>query len=958
MQADNALPMGMANGTVEDENTAGVTADHPARDPFPFLVAPSADGRVKNTLRIGLIPIGCWRLDDVRFGFGSTFLLPATKREFQELDELLKKHPKAPATVFGHADPVGDDAFNKQLSGERAEAVYALLIRDTARWEKLYKVDRGSGSWGIQSIQHMLIALGHPPAGGANGINDARTKVAVTEFQKKTPGLTVDGDAGPATREKLFKAYMDFLCPAKLTKTDFLGQGLDDGGKGDYQGCSEFNPAMVFSKEESQKLAKPDRDRENGVNRRVLILLFAPGTPPTAAWPCPRVAEGVAACKKRMWSDGEIRRNPQGARRKFADTQDTFACRFYHRLSIDSPCEGVKPPAVMEWIQYLLTEKPFSKKLEWWPVDEAGAHEREIYDTKLTNRAAGGALDEVGQVEFLQVPAGQCQVRFPKFYELAEKEFGAPFKWPIPAPLKPGPSPVPPANDTPKLALVTVDPFFAPGVDTLTIRYEINKLESASAHLIVTSDAGPATVLFERELTAAEKTNGANKIVEWDGIGADGKHIEPLQSPFTVTLQRADGTLKTKKPARVEVEKIDLTVDAPDNRFLMNVPAQGFLVTAVVFLRNKIGNGVKAPISTHVRLTFTPGAGNTTGAASFVFEAAKTLGKAGDPNAQFWDAHPSSTANSADGFKTSALAETGTAGPDLATARIFFHPSAVGGNKYKIKAALGGVNKESAEISVFRKVVFAPFEMQGQTHVSTNGTTALMDNFYKPDTFVIYQLGAVTQVAAAFKVKYIGLWDHATQAQKSWATVQRKLAVETLTADEIAKANGPAGAAQTAVRAAIRAKATAWFDRISADELTCLTNWPTDASVPINAMVSIEDRHPKFSANSPDADALTAEWTGLPWLQITVATRNIHPDTRWQNVQGFAFTSRAYVMAGTSGARARVVVAHEAGHETKNQFKRAPFGVGDHSAAAGLMDPTGSENDFTASEIKILKGIL
>jgi len=223
---------------------------------------------------------------------------------------------------------------------------------------------------------------------------------------------------------------------------------------------------------------------------------------------------------------------------------------------------------------------------------------------------------------------------------------------------------------------------------------------------------------------------------------------------------------------------------------------------------------------------------------------------------------------------------------------------------------------------------------------------------------VIYQLGAVTQVAAAFKVKYIGLWDHATQAQKSWATVQRKLAAETPAADEIAKANGPAGAAQTAARAAIKAKATAWFTRILGDELACLADWPADAGVPINAMVSIEDRHPKFSANSPDSDAVTAEWTGLPWLKITVAKQEIHPDTRWQNVQGFAFTSRAYVMAGTSGARARVVVAHEAGHETGNQFRRALFGDGDHSPAAGLMDETGSKNDFTASEIKILKGIL
>jgi hypothetical protein len=51
------------------------------------------------------------------------------------------------------------------------------------------------------------------------------------------------------------------------------------------------------------------------------------------------------------------------------------------------------------------------------------------------------------------------------------------------------------------------------------------------------------------------------------------------------------------------------------------------------------------------------------------------------------------------------------------------------------------------------------------------------------------------------------------------------------------------------------------------------------------------------------------------------------------------------------------VIAHEAGHETKNQFKREQFGGGDHSAAAGLMDPTGSLAAFTAREIEVLKGL-
>jgi hypothetical protein len=52
------------------------------------------------------------------------------------------------------------------------------------------------------------------------------------------------------------------------------------------------------------------------------------------------VKEGVAACKARFWSDGEARRNPGDTQRRYEDTHDTFACRFYDRLAMRSPCEA------------------------------------------------------------------------------------------------------------------------------------------------------------------------------------------------------------------------------------------------------------------------------------------------------------------------------------------------------------------------------------------------------------------------------------------------------------------------------------------------------------------------------------------------------------------------------------------------------------------------------------------
>lgn len=335
------------NSGATDDITGGVAASHAAAEELPVFVAPTLDGKGKNTIRMEIIPVACWKLENVRFAFGSSFVLPESRKEFAALSKLRKEHPGAPLSVFGHADPVGDDTFNKTLSGHRADSIYGILIRDTARWERLYQAG-GSEGWGTGSIQRMLVALGFD-AGPPTGVMNAQTRTAVEQFQGKA-GVTPDGDPGPKTREKLFAAYMDFLMAEKLSKTEFLAQGADAGGKGDAQGCSEFNPIRSFSTAETQFFNRPEnkssRDHDNEVNRRVVVLLFRPGSVVQPdKWPCPRTTEGTAGCKKRFWSDGEQRRSPHVERREFEKTKDTFGCRFYQRLVEISPCEVVVPPA-------------------------------------------------------------------------------------------------------------------------------------------------------------------------------------------------------------------------------------------------------------------------------------------------------------------------------------------------------------------------------------------------------------------------------------------------------------------------------------------------------------------------------------------------------------------------------------------------------------------------------------
>lgn len=328
------------------QTEGGYAASHPEPEPRQVFISP-ATGTEKNTIAEQLVVVGCWKISDLRFDFDSSFVLPDAKSEFTELDALRKAHAGAPISLFGHADPTGNDDYNKTLSGRRAEAVYAVLIRDTARWEKLYKNPFGGDQWSLRHSQIMATALGFD-TGGATGVPSKQSTDAFKAYQR-SKGLNDDGDPGPKTREKLFADYMTFLWPNAITKQDFLLKGVDAGGKGDYQGCSEFNPVMVFSKAENDEFQKPQnkaaRDTENSVNRRVMALLFKPGTTiPMSEWPCPRASEGVAGCKARFFSDHADRRSNKAARREFATSFDTFACRFYQLRTLNSPCEGVVVP--------------------------------------------------------------------------------------------------------------------------------------------------------------------------------------------------------------------------------------------------------------------------------------------------------------------------------------------------------------------------------------------------------------------------------------------------------------------------------------------------------------------------------------------------------------------------------------------------------------------------------------
>src|SRR5215510_11956761 len=133
--------------TLTETSTAGT---HPEVQDDPVNAAP-ADGAEFNTVRARLIPKACWKLEDSHFAFNSSFVMPLDQTfDAGPLKKLLDKHPGAKLSIFGHADPVGQDTFNKNLSGRRAQVIYGMLLRDVALWEDLYfhHNSNGNDEWG------------------------------------------------------------------------------------------------------------------------------------------------------------------------------------------------------------------------------------------------------------------------------------------------------------------------------------------------------------------------------------------------------------------------------------------------------------------------------------------------------------------------------------------------------------------------------------------------------------------------------------------------------------------------------------------------------------------------------------------------------------------------------------------------------------------------------------------
>ncbi|MFN0060249.1 MAG: hypothetical protein ACKVX7_17460 [Planctomycetota bacterium] len=396
----------MANAIfIIDIGPDGVVATHPRLLELPLKVAPVADGDKEekfNLIRAQLIAIGCMMLPGATgFEFDSSLVSPGAEKKltaFAELMAALKQQdnqdPKRfpPSSIFGHADPTGQPAYNRLLSGRRAMAVYGLLTRNEKIWDFLFFNPHGGDQWGFKAIQMMLSiplknedrpdAPPEPPPFFVGPIDGKKTKEvtdAIKAYQRSR-NLPETGFHNDGTRHRLYREYMDTLChdksgkPFKLAPTDFLARGKDKapgagglaGLRGDVQGCGEFNPIVIlsdgklneFEKGPDKKAGKAARDEAYHEDRRVLLYVFKHGSEidPKKSWPCPSaLSQDIAPCKLRFWSDAEKTRlkpdpvltkrfRPRGGKNEESSdeivTRNTLGCRFYHAFAFQSPCEA------------------------------------------------------------------------------------------------------------------------------------------------------------------------------------------------------------------------------------------------------------------------------------------------------------------------------------------------------------------------------------------------------------------------------------------------------------------------------------------------------------------------------------------------------------------------------------------------------------------------------------------
>ena len=236
-------------------------------------------------------PVALARLHGMYFDTNKCFLLPSAVPSLKQLVEKYALHPDSEVLIVGHTDTAGSQAFNLELSADRADALKAFLRDDADAWLSWYDEGvRASKRWGRHEDLMMIDAVvpdeefgkgGHVAAYQAWHNGDAGDARIEDEGQARVrpegwEELKVDGIMGPKTRRQLILDYMNLD-----------GTTLDDDVRIVTYGCGERFP---LESEAAEVAEEAEDDQEVQFNRRVEVFFFA--KPFGILPPVPGVAEG------------------------------------------------------------------------------------------------------------------------------------------------------------------------------------------------------------------------------------------------------------------------------------------------------------------------------------------------------------------------------------------------------------------------------------------------------------------------------------------------------------------------------------------------------------------------------------------------------------------------------------------------------------------------------------------
>ena len=249
-------------------------------------------------------PVAVARMHGMYFDTNKCFLLPGAVASLKRLVETRTAHPNSEVLIVGHTDTAGSEAFNLDLSADRADALKAFLRDDADTWLAWYDEGvRESKRWGRHEDLLMIDALVPEEEFGGDSHVEAyqqwhNGEAPDARMDDEVPGrsrpdgweeLKVDGILGPKTRRQLILDYMNLdgtSLPADVRIVTY--------------GCGEYFPLEG----ENDEVAEDAKDGEDvPSDRRAEVFLFA--RPFGILPPVPGVGEGASSKRASKAAKGD-----------------------------------------------------------------------------------------------------------------------------------------------------------------------------------------------------------------------------------------------------------------------------------------------------------------------------------------------------------------------------------------------------------------------------------------------------------------------------------------------------------------------------------------------------------------------------------------------------------------------------------------------------------------------------